>query len=146
LVGRQQELLAVPKLVDDLLARRRGCCRVGLHEPGFSRRRSSLMRITRSALGSYSKASVGVCLSRRREATRDWRYPCEDDNPASDSSRSLSSPSTLTKTRARRRSGLVSTAVTVTNPTRGSFSSVAIASLNTSRMASLTLRILSLGM
>ena len=47
--------------------------------------------------------------------------------------------STLTYTRAERRSGLVSTEVTVTNPMRGSSSSVAIADPITSRMSSLTL-------
>ena len=51
-----------------------------------------------------------------------------------------SSPSTDTKTRARRRSGAVSTAVTVTNPTRGSLSLRVIASDRTSRTASSTRR------
>ena len=51
------------------------------------------------------------------------------------------SPSTLTYTRAWRRSGLVLTSVTVTNPTRGSFRSPATASPITWRIASSTRRI-----
>src|SRR3954447_14461782 len=60
------------------------------------------------------------------------------------SPRTVASPSTLTKTRAWRRSGLVSTAVTVTKPTRGSLRSCVRASLSTSRMASFTRRMRSL--
>src|SRR6185312_16544053 len=55
-------------------------------------------------------------------------------------SRSVSSPRTLTKTFAVRRSGLVSTPVTVTNPRRGSESSEIVAA-TTSRTASSTRRI-----
>ena len=51
------------------------------------------------------------------------------------------SPSTLTYTRAWRRSALVLTSVTVTNPTRGSFRSPASASPITWRIASSTRRI-----
>ena len=56
------------------------------------------------------------------------------------SARAASSPSTLTYTRACRRSGLVSTEVKVTNPMRGSLSPSAIRAERTSRTASLTLR------
>ena len=49
-------------------------------------------------------------------------------------------------TRAERRSGLVSTEVTVTNPIRGSSSSVAIADPITSRITSFTLLMRSVGM
>src|SRR5215211_1160934 len=69
----------------------------------------------------------------------DCRTPWEDRRPARLASRSASPPSTLTYTRAERRSGLVSTEVTVTNPIRGSSSSLVIADPITSRMSSLTL-------
>ena len=71
-------------------------------------------------------------------AIADWSTPCADASALSVDSRVASSPSTLTKTRAERRSGLVSTAVMVTNPIRGSSSSVEIESPITSRMTSLT--------
>src|SRR4051812_43710500 len=67
-----------------------------------------------------------------------WSTPCEEASPSSVAWRSGSSPSTLTYTRAWRRSGLVSTAVTVTNPIRGSFRPSAIRAESTSRTASLT--------
>ena len=57
--------------------------------------------------------------------------------PASARAR-LASPSTLTKTRAWRRSGLVSTAVTVTNPMRGSLRPSASRADRTSLTASFT--------
>src|SRR5689334_12265328 len=69
-----------------------------------------------------------------------WSRPCACWRPASVFSRSCSFPRTLTNTRACRRSGLVSTAVTVTNPMRGSFSPSAIRAERISRRASLTLR------
>ena len=53
-----------------------------------------------------------------------WRKPCAERRPSRALSRSDSLPSTLTNTRAARRSGEVSTSVTVTKPIRGSFSSV----------------------
>src|SRR3954470_3277596 len=73
------------------------------------------------------------------------RTPCEEVRPARARSRSVASPSTLTKTRAWRRSGLVSTAVTVTNPMRGSLSPSASRAERTSRTASLTRRMRSAG-
>src|SRR4051812_34243912 len=74
-----------------------------------------------------------------------WSTPCEEASPSSVAWRSGSSPSTLTNTRAWRRSGLVSTAVTVTNPMRGSFSPSASRAERTSRTASLTRRMRSAG-
>src|SRR5918992_4521263 len=71
----------------------------------------------------------------------DWRNPADERRPASVSARCEASPSTLTKTRARRRSGLVSTEVTVTNPMRGSFTSPVMCADRTSRTASFTRRI-----
>src|SRR3712207_2183713 len=66
------------------------------------------------------------------------RYPWADRSPSMDRARSPACPKTDTKTLAWRRSGEVSTAVTVTKPTRGSLISVAIASESTSRTASST--------
>src|SRR6185312_1021284 len=83
---------------------------------------------------------MGVCLSRNSAATRPCRKPWADRRPTRLSERTCSSPRTLTNTRAWRRSGLVLTPVTVTNPTRGSWRSLAIASLSTSRTASSTRR------
>src|SRR3954469_7866176 len=76
-----------------------------------------------------------ICACRK---PREWR------SPASASSRSSSSPSTLKYTRALRRSGLVSTPVTVTKPMRGSFRPAASCAERTSLTASFTLRILAL--
>src|SRR3954447_622093 len=70
----------------------------------------------------------------------DWITPCEERRPANVSSRCSSSPSTLTCTLAARRSGLVSTEVTVTKPMRGSLNSVLIVAPITSRSTSLTRR------
>src|SRR5215208_2294625 len=69
-----------------------------------------------------------------------WRNPCEEARPSSVVARSSSLPSTLTCTRAWRRSGLVSTAVTVTNPMRGSLKPSDIRLERTSLTASFTLR------
>src|SRR4051812_29150491 len=69
------------------------------------------------------------------------RKPFEWRSPASASSRADSSPSTLKNTRALRRSGLVSTPVTVTKPMRGSFRPAASCAERTSLTASFTLRI-----
>src|SRR5947208_15027018 len=74
-----------------------------------------------------------ICACRRQ---REWR------SPARASSRASSSPSTLKYTRALRRSGLVSTPVTVTKPMRGSFRPAASCAERTSLTASFTLRIL----
>src|SRR6185437_8457761 len=87
-----------------------------------------------------SNSSMGVCLRRSSAATRPCRKPCAERRPVRLSDRTCSSPRTLTNTRAWRRSGLVLTPVTVTNPTRGSWRSLAIASLSTSRTASSTRR------
>src|SRR4051794_19479079 len=76
-----------------------------------------------------------ICACRK---PREWR------SPASASSRADSSPSTLKYTRALRRSGLVSTPVTVTKPMRGSFRPAASCAERTSLTASFTLRILAL--
>src|SRR4051794_2547766 len=67
--------------------------------------------------------------------------PWEERSPSSVASRSSSPPSTLTNTLAARRSGLVSTEVTVTKPIRGSFNSPATAAPTTSRSTSLMRRI-----
>src|SRR3954470_3709882 len=69
------------------------------------------------------------------------RNPREWRRPASASSRACSSPSTLKNTRAVRRSGGVSTPVTVTKPIRGSFRPAASCAERTSLTASFTLRI-----
>src|SRR3954467_2239085 len=74
--------------------------------------------------------------------TRDCRKPFEWRSPARASSRAASSPSTLKYTRALRRSGDVSTPVTVTKPMRGSFRPAASCAERTSLTASFTLRIL----
>src|SRR3954452_24025145 len=100
------------------------------------------MRTPRSTVGSYSKASCGVRFIRSSRATRACRTPCAAASPSSVFARLASEPSTLTKTRACRRSGEVSTPVTVTKPIRGSFSSPTPTE-TTSRTASLTRRILS---
>src|SRR6476619_114485 len=73
-----------------------------------------------------------------------WRKPRECLRPAMASSRAASSPRTLTYTRALRRSGVVSTPVTVTKPMRGSFRPAASCAERTSLTASFTLRILAL--
>src|SRR3954468_18243251 len=78
-------------------------------------------------------------------ATSAWSTPCARCSPASDSPRSCLFPRTLTNTRAWRKSGLVSTAVTVTKPIRGSLSPSAMRADRTSRRASLTLRMRSPG-
>ena len=70
--------------------------------------------------------------------------PCEERRPAIVASRSSSEPSTLTNTLAARRSGLVSTDVTVTKPMRGSLSS-AMAAPITSRSTSLMRRMRGVG-
>src|SRR5688572_28421881 len=82
-----------------------------------------------------------------RNSAATWlcRNPCEALSPSSVRVRSSSSPSTETYTRALRRSGLVSTDVTVTKPTRGSRRSPAMWVERTSFTASLTLRIRSPG-
>src|SRR3954465_5370335 len=78
-----------------------------------------------------------MCVTRAISA---WSKPWACCKPASESSRSRFLPRTLTNTRAWRRSGLVSTAVTVTKPMRGSLRPSAIRAERTSRRASLTLR------
>src|SRR5919197_1100489 len=101
------------------------------------------MRTPRSTDGSYSKVNWGVLFSLSSRATRAWRTPCAAARPAKLCSRCRSDPSTLTKTRAWRRSGEVRTPVTVTKPIRGSLSSP-IPSESTSLTASFTRRIRSL--
>src|SRR5262245_36246644 len=98
------------------------------------------MRTPSATDGSYSKVSCGVRFILSSVASRDWSTPCADSSPSSVSSRLRSLPSTLTKTFACRRSGDVSTPVTVTNPIRGSLSSPR-ASARVSRIASFTRRI-----
>src|SRR3954463_1165018 len=73
---------------------------------------------------------------------RAWRKPGQCLRPAVGASRAASSPRTLTYTRALRRSGVVSTPVTVTKPMRGSFRPAASCAERTSLTASFTLRIL----
>src|SRR3954465_15995471 len=67
--------------------------------------------------------------------------PWGERRPSGAPSRSSVSASTLTNTLAVRRSGLVSTEVTVTKPIRGSFNSPATAAPTTSRSTSLMRRI-----
>src|SRR5438067_8517722 len=74
-----------------------------------------------------------------------WSSGCARWSAYSVSARTGASPSTLTNTRAWRRSGLVSTAVTVTKPMRGSLRPSAIRDERTSRSASLTRRMRSPG-
>src|SRR5581483_1944607 len=100
---------------------------------------SLLIRTPASTLGSYSKASVGVRFILSSLARRAWRTPCAAASPSSVLCCARSEPSTLTKTRACRRSAVVSTPVTVTKPMRGSFSS-GTASDSTCRTARFTLR------
>src|SRR3954463_9561295 len=71
--------------------------------------------------------------------TRACRKPWDAASPSIEAARSSSLPRTLTYTRAWRRSGLVSTEVTVTNPILGSFRPSAKRAESTSRTASLTL-------
>src|SRR3954468_13939707 len=73
-------------------------------------------------------------------ATDCCRTPWADSSPAMVASRSSGVPRTDTYTRAWRRSGLVSTEVTVTNPMRGSRRPSVIRSETTSRTASFTRR------
>src|SRR6185436_19578548 len=77
---------------------------------------------------------------RSSRAIRPWRMPCADASPSTVAAFSSAVPNTLTKTRAWRRSALVRTSVTVTNPTRGSLRSRFTASPSTSRTASSTRR------
>src|SRR5207247_34428 len=98
------------------------------------------MRTPRSTVGSYSNAGCGVRFSRSSRASRPCRTPCAASRPARLCCCSSSEPRTLTKTRACRKSGEVSTPVTVTNPILGSLSSPT-ASDNTWRTASLTRRL-----
>src|SRR5207253_3084228 len=98
------------------------------------------MRTPRSTVRSYSNASCGVLFKRSSRARRPWRTPCAASRPARLSRCSSSEPRTLTKTLACRRSGEVSTPVTVTKPILGSLSSPT-ASDSTWRTASLTRRI-----
>src|SRR5580765_3907397 len=97
------------------------------------------MRTPSATVGSYSKVRSGVRFILSSVASRSWRTPCADSSPCSVFSRLRSLPRTLTKTRDCRRSAVVSTPVTVTNPIRGSLSSP-IASASVSRIASFTLR------
>src|SRR5215210_5075555 len=78
---------------------------------------------------------------RNSVATARCRTPWADSSPASVSARSSSPPSTETYTRAWRKSLLVSTEVTVTNPMRGSLMPSASRADTTSRTASFTRRI-----
>ena len=88
------------------------------------------------------RTRVAACSSSAtRVPTRRCRKPCAESSACSVRRRSPGLPSTDTNTRAWRRSGDVSTAVTVTNPTLGSFSSEVIAPDKTSLTASLTRRI-----
>ena len=92
-------------------------------------------RLVEDELRAWACASFAA-RARSPAGARRERSP---GRPASRRARA-SSPSTLTYTRAWRRSGLVSTEVTVTNPMRGSLSPSAIRAERTSRTASFTLR------
>src|SRR3954469_3209908 len=102
-----------------------------------------VIRTPRSTVGSYSNVSWGVLFILSSRATRACSSPCAAVSPASVRSRLRSVPSTLTKTVAWRRSVEVSTPVTVTKPTRGSFNSPTASEI-TSRTASFTRRMRSL--
>src|SRR6185312_5678707 len=137
LVGDEHEPRRVAQLVEDLLAG------VGLDGAHACSSMSRSRRCARSAVSSWKKVSVGVCLRRSSPPMRPCRKPCAERSPSSEALTASASPRTLTYTRAWLRSGLVLTSVTVTNPTRGSFTSWVSTSLRTSRTASSTRRILS---
>src|SRR5690348_10622637 len=99
-----------------------------------------VMRTPRSTEGSYSSVSCGVLFMRSSRASRLCNTPCAAVRPWIDAFRFRVDPSTLTYTVACRRSGVVSTPVTVTSPMRGSFSSGS-ASASTWRTDSFTRRI-----
>src|SRR3954467_15087548 len=96
-----------------------------------------------SAVSSSMNSRAGVRFSRNSRAMRACRMPCAEARPSRVAACSSAAPRTLTNTRAWRRSGLVLTSVTVTNPTRGSLKPSDRAALSTSRIASSTRRILS---
>ena len=102
--------------------------------------RSRLIRSPFSMVSSYRKVRVGVRFMWVSAAIRDWITPWARPRAVRVASRSSSEPKTLTKTFAVRRSGLVSTEVTVTNPMLGSLRSEAMAEPITSRNDSLTRR------
>ena len=137
LVGGEQEALPCADLVgarsSSVLTSSGRLGHLGRAGERCGRRARRSRRSGRSASASASSAARAAIAPGGTRGTSAARR--------GSSSRSASPPSTLTYTRAVRRSGLVSTAVTVTNPIRGSFSSVAMASPRTSRITSLTRRI-----
>ena len=143
LVGDEQEALA-RRISSRTCAsvdawRSRSCSRVG-PRPGRRPRSAAPAAARAPRCRRRRTCSVGVRFRRSSAATRRCRKPCADCSPSRLASRSASSPRTLTYTRAWRRSGLVLTSVTVTNPMRGSLRSCGTASLRTSRTASSTRR------
>src|SRR5207302_3699430 len=138
LVGGQEELVGGADLVEHLLL-------LGDHAhsppPGSTSVSSSVMRIPVSIESSWTNVSVGVRFMRSSRPIRCCRKPLAECSPASAAARSGAPPRTLTNTRALRRSALVSTPVTLTNPMRGSLRSSVMCAETISRTASLTLRI-----
>src|SRR5215471_3906521 len=98
------------------------------------------MRTPSSTDRSYSNVSWGVRFIRSSCASSDWSTPWAAASPSSVACLFFPDPSTLTYTVACRRSGDVSTPVTVTNPIRGSLS-VGTVSDSTCLTASFTRRI-----
>src|SRR5205807_2829376 len=88
--------------------------------PSLRFRRTWSMRCACSSPRSSSKWSSGVVRSGSSLATWARRKRAALARPSSDFALSSSLPITLTRTRAWPRSAVTSTAVTVTNPTRGS--------------------------
>ena len=139
LVGGQQEALGGAHLLGHLASRSRR-----VRSPSFIASLSSSssleIRTPRSSVSSYWKLKVGVRFIRISRAIFAWSTPCEERRPRASPPALLAAEHADVDARARR-SGLVSTAVTVTNPILGSLSSVAIADPITSRITSLTRRI-----
>ena len=121
LVGCEQE--AIPPRRASATSAGEACCASVTGRS--SRSRIEQLGEPHSALGSLVvvEGQGRGPLDPRLSGDPAWRTPCEELRPASVASRSASSPSTLTWTFAARRSGLVWTEVTVTNPIRGSSSS-----------------------
>src|SRR3954453_15489601 len=142
LVGRQEQLVGSAELLHHLIHLRPLRDGVALEDAHRSSPSSSSseMRKPWSTESSCTNSSVGVLFIRTSAPITDCRYPAEDWRPSRVSALSSSVPSTLTYTRPWRRSALVSTAVTVTNPMRGSLRPAAMRAQRTSRSASLTRR------
>ena len=140
LVGGEEEAVAVAQLGDDPLDLRAAAPAASLTRPPPRPRAAARSASPTRPSGRSGSSGSASASSASRRRSRDWITPCEERRPSSVASRCSSSPSTLTCTLAARRSGLVSTEVTVTKPMRGSLNSVAIAAPTTSRSTSLMRR------